>query len=89
VAVPPHHQTSGLMESRQNSTFTATLTLSRSTVSHSTDTTTSLRPFAASQLLACFNNGREDAERETGLLRLPDVCPWTFEQISARDFWPH
>lgn len=50
----------------------------------------SLRSFAADErvLRAAFRNGREDAERETGLLRLPDVCPWTFDQIIHRDFWP-
>ncbi len=50
----------------------------------------SLQSFAADErvLRAAFNNGREDAERETGLLRLPDACPWTFEQIIARDFLP-
>jgi hypothetical protein len=50
----------------------------------------SLRPFAASDdvLRASFSNGRDDAEQETGLLHLPRQCPWTFEQITAHDFWP-
>jgi hypothetical protein len=48
----------------------------------------SLRSFAASQLSASFDNGREDAERESGLLHLPAACPWTVEQVLDQAFWP-
>jgi hypothetical protein len=48
----------------------------------------SLRPFAEQALPSAFPQGRQAAEIETGLLHLPDQCPWTFEQIVAQDFWP-
>ena len=48
----------------------------------------SLRPFAERVLTAAFANGREAAERETGLLHVTDVCPWSLEQIISIDFLP-
>ena len=50
----------------------------------------SLRPFAASErvLSAAFANGRQAAERETGLLNITDVCPWPFEDVISQDFLP-
>ncbi len=50
----------------------------------------SLRSFAASKpvLLAAFANARQAAERETGVLKIIDDCPWTFEQLISQDFLP-
>jgi hypothetical protein len=50
----------------------------------------SLRTFAASDrvLTAAFANGRQAAERETGVLGIYDVCPWPFEQVVSFDFLP-
>src|SRR6516164_8470948 len=48
----------------------------------------SLRPFAMRVLPAAFANGRQAAERETGLLHVTDVCPWSLEQIISIDFLP-
>ncbi len=50
----------------------------------------SLRTFAASDRImsAAFAAGRQDAEQETGVLRLPDVCPWTLDQVLDPDFLP-
>jgi hypothetical protein len=48
----------------------------------------SLRSFAEYVLPSAFANAREAAERETGLLHLPDVCPWSLDQILSIDFLP-
>lgn len=48
----------------------------------------SLRPFAAQVLADAFDAGRQRAENETGLLNLPDACPWSVEAIMSADFWP-
>jgi hypothetical protein len=50
----------------------------------------SLRSFAASErvLFAAFANGRQAAERETGVLNITDVCPWSFEQVISQEFLP-
>jgi hypothetical protein len=50
----------------------------------------SLRTFAESEriLFSAFANGRQAAERETGVLNIADVCPWTFEQVISSDFLP-
>jgi hypothetical protein len=48
----------------------------------------SLRPFAERMLPAAFANGREAAARETGLLHVTEICPWSLEQIISIDFLP-
>ena len=37
-----------------------------------------------------YRLGLLEAERETGLARntFPALCPWTFDQLVAEDFWP-
>ena len=48
----------------------------------------SLRPYPASVLADAYQDGRDVAEAETGLLDLPEACPWTIEQVLDRNFWP-
>jgi hypothetical protein len=48
----------------------------------------SLRPFAERVLPSAFTNGRQAAERETGLLNITNVCPWPFEDVISQDFLP-
>jgi hypothetical protein len=50
----------------------------------------SLRTFAASDrvIAAAFAAGRQNAEQETGVLGLPDVCPWTLDQVLDPEFLP-
>ena len=47
-----------------------------------------LAPYPATKLADAYGRGREDAEAETGLLDLPEACPWTIEQVLDRSFWP-
>ena len=48
----------------------------------------SLEPYPAAVLADAYRDGREKAEAETGLLDLPEACPWTIEQVLDRSFWP-
>ena len=48
----------------------------------------SLRPFAEGVLPAAFANGRQAAERETGLLGITETCPWVLDQVLDLDFLP-
>jgi hypothetical protein len=47
-----------------------------------------LVPYPAIKLAEAYGHGREDAEAETGLVDLPQACPWTIEQVLDRNFWP-
>ncbi len=48
----------------------------------------SLRSYAAAQLQDAYHGGRDEAEKETGLLNLPETCPWTIEQVLDFEFLP-
>jgi Domain of unknown function DUF29 len=48
----------------------------------------SLQPYPAAVLADAYQDGRAQAEAETGLLHLPETCPWTIEQVLDRSFWP-
>ena len=48
----------------------------------------SLRGFAERVMSAAFTIGRQDAERETGVLAIVDVSPWTLDQVLDPNFLP-
>ena len=50
----------------------------------------SLKPFQDSAIRDAYDSAQVAAERETGLAAdtFPDLCPFTFEQALADDFWP-
>jgi hypothetical protein len=48
----------------------------------------SLKPYPATQLAKSYNAGRRKAAAETGLIGLPEACPWTIEQLLDQAFWP-
>jgi hypothetical protein len=48
----------------------------------------SLQSYPVTVLADAYQDGRDVAEAETGLLDLPEVCPWTIEQVLDRNFWP-
>ena len=48
----------------------------------------SLRSHPAGYLQKAYAYARRRALDETGLLRLPDDCPWTIDEILSRDFLP-
>jgi hypothetical protein len=48
----------------------------------------SLKAYPAECLPKAYARARTKALDETGLLRLPDACPWTIEQVLDGDFLP-
>jgi hypothetical protein len=48
----------------------------------------SLRAYPAECLAKAYARARAKALDETGLLRLPEACPWTIEDVLAEDFLP-
>jgi uncharacterized protein DUF29 len=48
----------------------------------------SLRPYPAEYLPEAYGNARRKALEETGLLSLPDACPWTIDEVMTDDFSP-
>ena len=48
----------------------------------------SLRSLPAERLPSVYASARRKALDETGLLRLPDDCPWTVEEVLSADFFP-
>lgn len=52
------------------------------------DDNPSLRVYPAECLTKAYARARRRALDETGLLSLPENCPWTIEDVLAEDFWP-
>jgi Domain of unknown function DUF29 len=52
------------------------------------DDNPSLRAYPAECLPKAYARARMKALDETGLLQLPEVCPWTIDEILADDFLP-
>ena len=50
------------------------------------DDNPSLRNYPAEYLPEAYTAARRKALDETGLYRLPEVCPWTIEQVLDKDF---
>ena len=52
------------------------------------DDSPSLRAYPPECLPKAYAYARDKALAETGLLRLPDACPWTIDEILSPDFFP-
>jgi Domain of unknown function DUF29 len=48
----------------------------------------SLRNYPAATLPEAYPPARRVAEAETGLAGLPELCPWTVDQVLDHAFWP-
>lgn len=50
----------------------------------------SLRATIESSITTAYQRARRDAVLETGFPEktFPTVCPWSFDQMMAEDFWP-
>jgi hypothetical protein len=52
------------------------------------DDNTSLKAYPTERLPKTYARARLKALDETGLLRLPELCPWTIEEILDGDLLP-
>jgi hypothetical protein len=48
----------------------------------------SLRNYPATILAEAYQPARRAAEAETGLVGIPEACPWTIDQVLDHAFWP-
>ena len=48
----------------------------------------SLEPYPASVLARSYAAGRRMATAETGLVHLPNTCPWTIDEVLSHEFMP-
>jgi len=48
----------------------------------------SLAPYPAARLAKSYAAGRRKAAAETGLIGLPETCPWSVDQVLDHAFWP-
>ena len=60
----------------------------RDQITSLTQESPSLRNYPGAVLSAAYPAGRRKAEAETGLVGLPQSCPWTIEQVLDHAFWP-
>lgn len=72
----------------QSRSWMATLREQRDEIDAILATSPSLRRSLPDLLPHAFRLGRSWAEAETGLLKLPAVCPWMVEEVLAQDFLP-
>jgi hypothetical protein len=84
-----HHLLKWVHQPEQHSSrWRGTITEQRRRVRQLVDESPTLRPYPAAKLAEAFEGGREAAQIETGLSNLPQVCPWTIEQVLDPAFWP-
>ena len=48
----------------------------------------SLANYPSECLVGAYASGRDTASDETAIVNLPELCPWTAEQICDAKFWP-
>ena len=75
---------------RRGSAWQATVRVQRRDLARHIDRNPSLQPQIAETTSYSYENARIEAAAETGLTEdtFPATCPWTFEQIMDKNFWP-
>ena len=73
---------------RRSNSWRASVVQARTRIARVIRRNPSLKSYPATVLADAYRDGRDVAEAETGLLDLPDTCPWTIEQVLDRNFWP-
>ena len=68
--------------------WSATIRVQRDELAAIFDDSPSLRAKLSDALPRAYEVGRRWAIAETGLLALPEVCPWTAEQVVSAGFLP-
>jgi len=72
----------------QSRSWRATIRTQRRDLAKVLQQNPSLSSYAAAELADAYAHGREAAEDETGLLHLPQACPWSIEQMLDIDYLP-
>jgi hypothetical protein len=72
----------------QSRSWRATLRTQREEIDDLLEDSPSLRSYPATVLDRAYIAARIRAEDETGLVRLPDACPWTIQQVLNYNFLP-
>ncbi len=75
---------------RRGQSWQATIREQRRAVRGLLKESPSLKSSLADVVDAAYTDGREEATDETGLPEstLPGTCPWSFDQLMDRAFWP-
>jgi hypothetical protein len=74
-------------EARSNA-WRAAVVKARERIAKLIEDSPSLQDYPAEQLIRAYAAARLIAEAETGLVGLPEACPWTVEQVRDHAFWP-
>ena len=71
----------------RSSSWRGSVVENRNKIADLIDESPSLRNYPGQVLAKVYDDAREVAEAETGLI-VPGACPWTAEQVLDRKFWP-
>lgn len=74
----------------RGTSWTVTIRNQRWEISELLEDNPSLKPWATDTMLEAYKQARLNAQTETGLslANFPEVCPWSFEQITTDEFFP-
>lgn len=75
---------------RQGASWRLSIATNRDALADHLDDNPSLRGIIEASIDTAYRRARRDAALETGLSEntFPAVCPWSFSQMMAEDFWP-
>jgi len=75
---------------RQGTSWRLSIATNRDALTDHLDDNPSLRSVIEASIDTAYRRARRDAALETGLSEntFPTVCPWSFSQMMAEDFWP-
>lgn len=75
---------------RQGASWRLSIATNRDALADHLDDNPSLRGVIEASIDTAYRRARRDAALETGLSEstFPAMCPWSFSQMMAEDFWP-
>jgi hypothetical protein len=73
---------------RQSRGWRTAVAEARNVITDILEESPSLEPYPASVLAKSYAAGRRTAAAETGLVHLPNTCPWTIDEVLNHEFMP-
>ena len=73
---------------RRSSSWRGSIVGARTRIARAIRNSPSLKNYPDNVLGDAYADGRQQAEAEPGLTKLPVECPWPIEQMLKQDFWP-